>query len=92
MPVVLRVIALAGIHIGNFQPAKPGDYLATFDVNAHGGRGEATFTPDIKRAMRFADGGEAMRAWRMRSTVRPLRDDGKPNRPLTAYTVETENV
>lgn len=34
----------------------------------------------------------AMECWKTQSTVQPLRDDGQPNRPLTAYNVVIEKV
>jgi hypothetical protein len=80
------------MHLGSFTPAEPGDYLVAFDPEARGGRGEALFSPDISEAMRFVDGMAAMTAWKMQSRTRPLRPDGKPNRPLTAYTVEAIEV
>lgn len=42
--------------------------------------------------MRFADAGAAITAYRTQGTVRPWRDDGCPNRPLTSYTVEFVKV
>jgi hypothetical protein len=36
----------------------------------------------------FAGVHEAMTYYRQRSTTHPERDDGLPNRPLTAYTIE----
>lgn len=65
-----------------------GYFLASFDVDAHDGRGTADWVSNPELAMRFDGFREAMEAWRTQSTVRPLRDDGKPNRPLTAFTVE----
>jgi len=65
-----------------------GQYLASFDPNANGGRGHATWTPDLSQAMRFANVKKALEMWKRPSTVQPRRPDGKPNRPLTAYTVE----
>jgi hypothetical protein len=50
--------------------------------------GTIRLTRDRARAMRFANNGEAMTAWNMVSNARPLRPDGKPNKPLTALTVE----
>lgn len=88
MTVVLRVVELAGIHLGNFNPAEPGDYLVRWDLDARDGRGEAVWSPDINEAYRFPHPIEALRAWRSQSKVRPTREDGKPNRPLMAYTVE----
>lgn len=61
-----------------------GQYLEDFDFEAHGGRGEITTTPDLARAKRFRD---VLDAIAYRNTVpkcRPLRPDGRPNRPLTA--------
>ena len=42
--------------------------------------------------MRFVSIAEAMEYWRTVSTTVPFRPDGKPNRPLTAYTVEIEQA
>ena len=42
--------------------------------------------------MRFATRGDAMNFWRAPSKTRPTRMDGKPNRPLTALTVEIEDA
>lgn len=67
-----------------------GAWLESFDVDAHDGRGAATFTRDPSRALRFADHRAALATWKTRSRVRPWRDDGKPNRPLTAYTCEVK--
>lgn len=50
--------------------------------------GRATFTSDPAEALQFTDVAAAMDFWKKPSTRRPLRSDGKPNRPLTAYTVE----
>lgn len=69
-----------------------GKYLETFDVDAFDGRGDATLTEHKSHALQFPDFSAAMAAWRMRSTVRPTRPDGRPNRPLTAWSVEIEAV
>ena len=62
-------------------------WLETYDVDAHNGQGRALFTRHLKEARKFATLTDAMEAWKTQSTVVPLRPDGKPNRPLTAYTV-----
>jgi hypothetical protein len=54
----------------------------------YGGRIEVTTIRD--QAMTFADAGQAMAAWNSQSTRLPLRPDGRPNKPLTALTVELE--
>lgn len=56
------------------------------------GRGADTWTYDRAKAMRFPSFEAAMEAWKTQSKVTPLRDDGKLNRPLTAYSVTVEKV
>lgn len=51
-------------------------------------RGKAALTGDPRRAKPFESFGDAHKFWATQSTTRPVRADGKPNRPLTAYTVE----
>lgn len=63
-------------------------YIKAYDVNGHDGMGEAQLTLDIKEAVVWPSPFAALEAWREQSTVAPIRLDGKPNRPLTAYTVE----
>jgi len=83
-PVVLRV--LGSTMEGLFDVP---EYLVDYDVDAMDGFGTATLCPDVDKAMTFPDFASAMTAWKTRSTVQPTRfHDGKPNRPLTAYTVE----
>lgn len=65
-----------------------GKYVRTFDHEAHDGRGDGTFTADISKALTFATYTDAFEFWRKVSACRPVREDGKPNRPLTAATVE----
>jgi hypothetical protein len=65
-------------------------WLVSSDPDAFKGRGDAQFTTDPSRAKRFVDAKAALQYWRRESTVQPYRDDGKPNRPLTAYTVEVK--
>lgn len=67
-------------------------YLKAADVDAFDGRGSAEFTTNPAEAMTFPDMATAFAYWRRTSTVRPRRPDGKPNRPLTAYTVEFATV
>lgn len=67
-------------------------YLESYDVNGDDGRGIVITTDDKSKALRFATTAEAMEAWRMQSTAVPLRHDGRPNRPLTAYHATFEAV
>lgn len=43
---------------------------------------------DPAKAFRFATAKEAAALFRLESTRTPVRPDGRPNRPLTAFTVE----
>lgn len=69
-----------------------GQYLRDFDFEAGDGVGLIDMTPDLQRAKQFADAAEAV-AFRNRSPeCRPLREDGLPNRPLTATTWELRTI
>lgn len=56
------------------------------------GRGDLVVTHDTLAAKRFPDFIDAVSFWKQQSKRNPLRPDGKPNRPLTAYTVTFENA
>jgi len=73
---------------------KPGirGWLMKYDVEAYDGIGDIVVTPDRARAMVFKNGLEALAAWKSVPKARPLRDDGKPNRPLTAFHMEISLV
>jgi hypothetical protein len=66
-------------------------YLVSADPDANGGRGSEEWTSDSSKAKRF-EFQEAFETWRRQSNLVPVRDDGKPNRPLTAYAVEFVRV
>lgn len=63
-------------------------WLQRFDADAHGGRGSIVMTKNRSEAMQFDSLQAVMECWKTQSTVQPLRDDGRPNRPLTAYTIQ----
>ena len=84
MSVRLRVLGSAS---SGWTPDVP-TWVKSCDVDGMDGVGLAELTTNMTEAITFKDAGEAMRFWRRRSRVRPLRDDGMPNRPLTVYTVE----
>jgi hypothetical protein len=66
---------------------RPG-WVRSYDPDAYWGRGHIEMTTDPRQAKMYADAKEATADWRTVSHVRPVRPDGKPNRPLTAFTVE----
>jgi hypothetical protein len=69
-----------------------GPYLEWSDPDANNGMGDERWTDDMTKAQRFASYVGAMECWRAQSNVRPIRPDGRPNRPLTAYSVVAEKV
>jgi len=77
----------AGTVVHGLDKVAPGSFLASWDVDAFGGLGHAGWTTDPAEAHVFASAAAAMRAWQAQSKVRPLRDDGRPNKPLTAATI-----
>lgn len=82
--VVIQVVGRAD---GRVCP-QDGLYLAAGDpatVQSHDG---FDWTSDPMGGLRFDSIGEALTYWSRQSTVRPLREDGQPNKPLTAWTVE----
>jgi hypothetical protein len=70
-----------GRYVKDFQP----------DLNEWG-QGNLSTTDVPTEAKQFANSGDAFAFWKQQSKRCPLRDDGKPNRPLTAYTVMIEEM
>lgn len=78
------------------------DYLEDYDVDYQPEPGSfafnpavtgiATWTDDIDKALKFDSFKDAVATWQTQSTKVPLRPDGEPNRPLTAYTVSPVKV
>jgi hypothetical protein len=64
-----------------------GNYLANYNPEGAGGNGIAEWTPDPTLAMTFASAEAAAACYDAVPHNRPLRPDGKPNRPLTVFTV-----
>lgn len=74
------------------QSDSTGMFLEEYDPDFADGVGRSVWTVDQAKAKRFVDLEHAMSEWRRVSTVRPLREDGKPNRPLTAWSVRFHTV
>lgn len=85
--------AIVALEFASGEPCPhAGQYLQAADFDAHDGRGFVQWTEDPARAKRFPSMGEALAYWRTRSKVRPIRPDGRPNRPLTAASVVVEQL
>jgi len=69
-------------------------YLQKYDTSKSDehGYGQLSVTHDIRKAMKFIDMIEALSFWKQQSTLVPYRPDGKPNRPLTSFTITFETV
>jgi hypothetical protein len=67
-------------------------YLKHYDPDGDEGRGSFDLIDDPNKAQVFDDFMALIECWRQTSKVLPLRADGKPNRPLTALTIEAVNA
>lgn len=84
MSIVIRAVGFA-----NGVPCPhAGQFLKSFDFEAEDGIGYGEFTTAIEQAKKFESAADAMIFWRTVVRCKPWREDGKPNRPLTALTVE----
>jgi hypothetical protein len=69
-----------------------GPYLEWSDPDANHGFGNERWTDDLAKAKKFKSFMAAMECWKAQSSVKPYRPDGKPNRPLTAFSVMPEKI
>lgn len=91
---VIRIVGLVDGTPTDFD----GQYIVEYDPSrsgTHPVKGEPmpvfhlVTTPDIRRATRFG-GSEAADLYRAVDGRSPIRADGQPNRPLTAFTADIE--
>lgn len=81
------LIRLAGNALGVPDAALDGKFLKSYDPSANGGHGAIVVTDSPRDAMRFASFAEALECYRQQHGVR-VGFDNKPNRPLTAFSIE----
>jgi len=75
------------VDAGGFNRPEIGNFVVSFQPDTdERGIGILTVTNNEDLAMQFNDGVAALHFYRQQSKVCPVRDDGKPNRPLTAFT------
>jgi len=91
MTMVMRIVGLAC----GMPTVFDGQYLVDYEVDTPSidSRGRQmdihlVTTPDIQKAKRFKSLLELRDEWARVSKLNPQRSDGKPNRPLTAFTIE----
>lgn len=86
-PCVIQCSEGVGLII-NGGPAPVGYFLGAYDPDGFNGYGSAHWVAHVDDAMTFPDQLTAFQFWKQQSTIRPFREDGLKNRPLTAYTIE----
>jgi hypothetical protein len=74
-----------------------GEYLKSFDPDVHAPgapfpTGYAEWSSNLDEAMTFGHAGEAIAFYRTQSTVTPWRPDGRPNLPLTVFSVSFDRL
>lgn len=88
---VLDLTAPDGSHVimcYDLEAAHFEGYVKAFDPEFMKGVGGIDLTDDVKQALRFKSFSMAWDCWRMTSETKPKREDGRPNRPMTAYTAQ----
>lgn len=69
-----------------------GEYVKRYDKDAFDGGGDAEFSNSVDEALLFETLEQARSFAFAQPEQRPLRADGQPNRPLTAFSLEFEQV
>lgn len=91
------VIQIVGLVNGIASPLD-GEFLVEYDPGRDGMAGGLPMTAHIKttprlsEAKRYAGMAEAHAEWIRVDPRQPIRIDGKPNRPLTAFSCEFKTV
>lgn len=80
------VIVIMGLADGT-KTLLDGSLIVKFDVDANNGVGKLFVTKALKQARKFKTLTDAIAYAQRVSKIRPLRPDGKPNRPLMMYNV-----
>jgi len=89
---VMKIIGLAsggttpidGMYLMEYDPGRDGT-LGGQPITAH-----IVCTPDKNKAMKFESLVELTETWKKTDPRNPTRHDGRPNRLLTAFTIESE--
>ena len=91
MPLVIEIVSCVYEDSFRFSKYAPGKYIRS--IGNVDKPSTYLFTDKVRKAQKFADVKEAFDFLRTQSTRMPLRPhDGKPNRPLTAFTVIMKHV
>ena len=91
MAYVMQIVAPAIELPADSEFMRPvGEWLVDCDLRDDGLLDGLVTTPDRSRARRFEHATEGLAYWRRESGR--TRPDGKPDRPLTAYSVSLETL
>lgn len=88
----IKIVSLGGQVLVGDVAGHLGEWVKRYDPEAYDGQGDVETTSDPAQALVFPSHREAWDCWRQVPRNRPVRPDGKPNRPLTAFTVTIEKV
>lgn len=80
---ILQVVDTA---VPGLSPGCEGQYVVDFEENDD--EGAVVLTNYEDDAKEFDTPRDALEFWNQQSRTKPLRPDGRPNRPLTAFTME----
>ena len=88
----MQLLEFVGVDVHGGSTLQPGAFVKSYDPEAHDGRGFVEWTTDPDEAVIFHSPAQALRLYQQVPVTRPYRADGKPNRPLTAFTIEVTKV
>jgi hypothetical protein len=76
------------------DPSAPDDgpYVRFYNPAGHGGWGALTTTTTAEDALVFPTQLAALECYGQVPANRPVRPDGRPNKPLTAFMVSIDNL
>jgi hypothetical protein len=80
--------AIQCVQLANGALGPAGQWLCNYDPLT----GESGWSSSEDDALRFAGVKEAFEFWNQVLESDPIRPDGKPNKPLTAFTISIEPV
>jgi hypothetical protein len=89
-PAMRAVIQIQGLANGEPSGAD-GQYVKSYTPDGNEGAGDLELTRHRGQAKRYASKAEAMDDWKRVSSTHPTRSDGRPNRPMSAFTVLIED-
>jgi hypothetical protein len=88
MTYVIRSLGLVGGAVVATGSDK--GFVSKYDPSAYLGRGDIAFTWDVDKAIKFASQAEIFAFIMQVPPDRPTREDGRPNKPISAFNLVIE--